>query len=167
MTAMADVYRGRRGWLVVPKLQTTAGVWLTSEEIATLPVRADAEELGLSVQQALKKSRSGVPHPTPEEWPAITARVPRAAGSRSWADFLRGTASISVTGDASAVLLVRMEQTGRSAMREDPAGSQVLKAEVGPRRLGEAIVALTDTNREPGNDKPSNTVGRKRGSDGV
>lgn len=103
----------RRGKLIIgAQGRTTAGVLIGVEPPLSIDETVDPSSLGRTLRDALNRSRSPVPHPQPEEWPAITDVFLRSAGVKSWSTFVRGSLLTTVESDGSAIVFQPHENRG-------------------------------------------------------
>jgi hypothetical protein len=121
----------RRGKLIIgAQGRTTAGVLIGFEPPLSIDDTVDASSLGRALRDVLKRSRSPVPHPRPEEWPAITNAFLRIAGVKSWSTFVRGSLLTTVEWDGSAIVFQPHENRGaRDAFQ--PMGLPAIRLDAG------------------------------------
>ncbi len=96
--------------------RTTDGVWIGRGN--TTVVHLDQNEaLGAAVLDALRLSRTKIPHPAQSEWTAVRRRsldpIVAAAGLRSWRSFIRSAQLISVHLEADTLELELYERDDR------------------------------------------------------
>lgn len=82
------------------------------DEPVSIDAAIDVSALGKTVRDALRRSRSPVPHPNPGDWPAITDQFLRATGVKTWATFVRGAVLTTVESDASEIVFQPHENCG-------------------------------------------------------
>jgi hypothetical protein len=130
----------RRGKLIIgAQGRTTAGVLIGVEPPLAIDETIDASSVGRTLRDALNRSRSPVPHPKPEEWPAITDVFLRSAGVKSWSTFVRGSLLATVESDGSMIIFQPHENRGaRDAFQPMGLPSIRLDAEASDAELGEA-----------------------------
>lgn len=100
----AVIYK-RRGTLVIgAQGRTTAGVLIGIERPVLLDATVGAAEIGKMLRETLGRSRSPIPHPQPEEWPAIMQEFLRATGVKTWGSFVRGSVLTTVEADGMKIV---------------------------------------------------------------
>jgi hypothetical protein len=109
-SALVSVYFRSEGYYVTPSSLSTAGVWLGSGAVSFIRAGSRPAELGQVVVDGLSSSTVGVRHPAQSEWPAHTkaalAPLMKAAGVRSWKDFVRLASLVEVVRDRDTVTVV-------------------------------------------------------------
>lgn len=105
---VAGVYLRAERFFVYPYSRTTSGVLIGTEPVTTLAGSATDEEIGHAVQGALGNYRSGVRHPSLEEFDQLQAQDPvlTAAGVKSLATFSKGALACRVSQEAGAISVV-------------------------------------------------------------
>ena len=134
----AVVYQRRKDLLIDGMSQTTAGVWISAGRWQRLTLDADDEALGKAVRLALGDSRSGVPHPAREDFPALLQPLLDAAGVKSYNTFEKGAKSVDVAQDDAGVFTVSPTENRGSAGGFVPQAGETVRG-VNDAELGRAI----------------------------
>jgi hypothetical protein len=137
----------RRGKLIIgAQGRTTAGVLIGVGPLLSIDETVDASSLGQILRDALERSRSPVPHPQPEAWPAITETFLREAGVKSWGTFVRGALLTTIESDGSAIVFHPHENRGaRDAFQPMAQPSIRLDAGASDEDLGVAATRALET----------------------
>ncbi|MEM9652312.1 MAG: hypothetical protein AAGA65_09470 [Actinomycetota bacterium] len=101
-----SIYRRLDVHYVCPSDQTVDGLWIGNGEVDVVE-SSDPRVLGDAVLRALRRSRTGVPHPNQSEWHKQRHRsldpIIKTAGLQSWRSFVREAQLVSVNSDGSGV----------------------------------------------------------------
>ena len=138
----ASVYQRPEILLLHASATTTAGVHLAQEPIVRLAPTASSEQVGSALLEVLAACRTGVPHPSPEEWREATKPLLAAAQFRSWRALERGAKACWVTQKPTARLSFQswpkavqvVKRAGFTSLAQDDSGLQLLPL---PKRLGQ------------------------------
>jgi hypothetical protein len=137
----AVLYKRRGHFIVGPQGRTTAGVLIGVAPPVSMDATIDARELGKAVRDALGRSRSPVPHPQPDEWPAVTEEFLRATGVKTWGTFVRGSVLTTVEADGAKVVFQPHENRGaRDAFQPMGLSSITIDSSATDEELGTAAM---------------------------
>lgn len=126
----------RRGTFWVCVNSTTVDGFLVGDGFEAVEDSASDVALGEAVLRARGAAREGVPNP-PRTGPSPFLAVLQAAGTKSWAQFVKGTRVVEVEFEADCVNVVplRRDGAGWSDWRE----ATVVVDDVDAGRLGAAV----------------------------
>jgi len=141
----AVIYKRRGKFIIGPQGRTTAGVLIAVERPASLGTTVDIPMIGKTLRDALSRSRSPVPHPGPDEWPAIMEEFLHATDVKTWGSFVRGSVLATVETDGSKVVFQPHENRGaRDAFQPMGLPSIVIDSNVTDEELGGAAIRALD-----------------------
>ena len=150
--ALVTIYRRSDAYYLSTKVQTTAGLWTEPGEPArTLPLDADAADVGAAVIEALAPPVRVVAHPARDTWTAYRRAslgpIQAQAGVRSWRAFMSGTRVVDVERAGSRVTVCPMRRDGRRSDVWHAASDQEIhldtpNAEVLGDAIGRAIASV-------------------------
>jgi hypothetical protein len=96
MKKLAAIYERKGVLFVMAAHKTKAGFWIDDEQVVSL-VGPTMEELGRVIEEALGRSRDGVPTPLPTV--RLDKPLLKAAGVGSWATFMNLSRHVSISSD--------------------------------------------------------------------
>jgi hypothetical protein len=143
---LAEVDARRDRLLVSPIARAPSGFWETQDWVRDLPVDADDETLGTTVEEALRRSSQGHSEPEAERF---TAQL-RAAGVKSWSQYVRGLTSVRVKRQGEKVEVLQFHNRGaRQGLHELPEQTETL-ARPDAAALGSAVKRGLERSRAAG-----------------
>jgi hypothetical protein len=93
--------------------QTTVKAWIASAPRIRLHSEASPEEIGNALKLVIDGSKHSIPHPT--DWKGSFRETLELARVRTWSEFSRGTACVSVRLDGAQIRLYPWENKGARA----------------------------------------------------
>jgi hypothetical protein len=134
----AGVYERGSKVLVFPSNKATTGLHIDGVPVFVLPSAASDEELGKAVVEALGKSKSGLPHPDPND--RTLPPVCEAVGVKSWSSFARGALYCSLRAASGKLSIDPTRREGSSFFfMPDPDLAVVIPFPAAPSDLGSAV----------------------------
>ena len=134
MMRMASIYRRQGKDYVTASSRTRDGFWLEEGPVDLLDAGDPA--LAEAVRSALARSRHGIA--APKDWSSHRNRVAEAAGLKRFSAFAKGTALVSVKGEAGQ-LRIMPHRNGGSRNGYLGLEDQALELPAGSRGLAQAI----------------------------
>jgi hypothetical protein len=122
---------------VFANAETEPGVRITVQPVTKLPANADAENLGRTVLAALDAYRTGVEHPTPEQWAASEQEGLRGTGFTSWRKLSKGAHRLGIRTGGSSVVVTPTATDGRGGYADIDA--MAVTSTRDPAQIGEAV----------------------------
>jgi hypothetical protein len=123
-----------------------SGFHETQDCVRELPAGVDAEALGAAVDEALRRSGDGHREPEGERFAAQL----KAAGVKSWSQYVRGLTAVRVDREGEKVeVLPFQNRGGRQGLHELPERIEIL-ARPDAAALGSAVKRGLERSREAG-----------------
>jgi hypothetical protein len=138
MKKLVAVYERKSTLFVTADHRTKAGFWIGDEQVISLN-GPTAEELGQAIEEALARSKDGVPTPPP------TARFDRpllkAAGVGSWSTFMKLSRHVSVSSSDGILKITPYRNLGGKGGFEPGPESVSLELAL-PPAIGQLVLDL-------------------------
>lgn len=99
----AGIYSRDGKLFIYPHFITTTGISLGGEPIAVMEQIATDSEVGREAREALRRHRTGHPHPVRFDNPSDP--LLEAAGVKTWATFAKGALACSISEDGVEVVI--------------------------------------------------------------
>jgi hypothetical protein len=142
------IHRLTDRFLIEVEDRTTAGFWLSSQDMTVLPLEASDSRLGEAVQDSLSRSRCDIPAPPRDEPPSRrTEALVAASGRRSYRSYVRGTRQVTVQQDRAGYRVETWANGGPTGPVRGfrPIGEPLmLPTTAGPNDIGRTVVAALE-----------------------
>lgn len=125
-------------WSLIP-----SGLWKVNPSVEVLPAEVPAVQLGTAVLAALDQSEAGLNDPDENTLSVLL----RAAGVRSWAEYVRGLAAVSINRRGSLVKIVPQRNLGAREGLEPLTDATETLTQPDAGELGAAVVRGLDASR--------------------
>lgn len=146
MSSQVTIYGRAGSGFVTPDDQTVAGLWISRGDVEVVALDVPSR-LGEVVIEALRRSRTGVPHPSRGEW--VDQRrhslspVIEAAGVRSWRSFIRVARVATVVSLQRGATVHAWRRDGRRPEVFEPDVKRtIVGVELQPAKVSEALIEV-------------------------
>lgn len=99
----AGIYSRGDKLFIYPHFMTTTGISIGGEPITVVGQAATDSEVGREAREALRRHRTGLPHPVSFDNPSDP--VLEAAGVKTWAKFAKDALACSISEDKAEVIV--------------------------------------------------------------
>ena len=106
------VYVRQERIIVHPISKTTAGLGVGTAPFEILSIKVEDAVLGDAALRAIASVQTGIPHPSPDEWPALARPLYEAAGVKSWSTFVKGAVYCDVTQEGRVLRVESSQNKG-------------------------------------------------------
>ncbi len=130
----------RRGVIFVQAMsKTTQGLWVGTPHVESLPVSADAAEIGAMLNRVLSSSKEGVA--PPPNINAVAGPLLELAGVKTFSVFAKKTRAVGLRCEDSGKFVFRpRENRGTSGGFAPIAGAELETTDASDAALGHALV---------------------------
>lgn len=143
---IAEVHARGDRLIVSPSALAPSGFWETQDWVRELPAGADDSALGAAVEEALRRSGEGHRESRAERFAAQL----RAAGVKSWSQYVRGLSAVQVEREGADVKVLPQRNRGaRQGLHELPEHAENL-SQPDSAALGSAVKRGLERSSEAG-----------------
>ena len=130
----------REGELIVyPLARADSGVLLADEPVVRIPSDSSKQQVGELLQETLKRTTRGVPHPGDAEHQLRLDKFLRAVGIGKWTTFMRGARMILVKEEGHEIAFIPTEREGTRGFRHLPKGEVRVASSSDGSAIGAAV----------------------------
>lgn len=135
------VYRRGSKAFLVPLARVPSGGHIETEPVRVVDLPSSPHDMGGAVLLALESSGESLPEPSSEQ---LESPAQRAAGVKSWRQFIQGAASCDVEKRDSAYVITPLRPERGESFGYEPDKATTIPLEVSPALLGEKLLNILE-----------------------
>jgi len=135
------VYRRGSKAFLVPLARVPSGGHIETEPVHVIDLPSSPHDVGNAVLLALESSDRSLPEPSVEQ---LESPAQRAAGVKSWRQFIKGTASCDVEKQDSAYVITPLRPERGESFGYEPDKATTVPLEASPALLGEKLLYVLE-----------------------
>jgi hypothetical protein len=135
------VYRRGSKAFLVPLARVPSGGHIETEPVQVIDLPASPGNIGDAVLLALESSGRSLPEPGSDQ---LESPAQRAAGAKSWKQFIRGTASCDVEKHESGYVITPLRPERGEGFGYEPDKAIGIALNASPALLGEELLTILE-----------------------